>query len=194
MRSPLQFEVRFEPPGVAPGLAEPIVVAFLSTGRCGTQWLAAGLRELYPSLEVEHEPIGSLYQPRHYFRRYYDPEAILELPEVRRHAARIEHASSTYGDRLAAVRGAAAAGRPLARRASHASPGPDRALAPGAQLVCGSARDDAHTRLATLGPRDLNVFQPHYLRSWDQLSPYEKCLFWSRDVDLFGPESPDATT
>ena len=28
----------------------PVVVAFLSTGRCGTQWLTSGLRELHLQL------------------------------------------------------------------------------------------------------------------------------------------------
>src|SRR5690349_283924 len=54
-----------------------MIVAFLSTGRCGTQWLASGFATYHPDLEVEHEPIGVLYKPRRYFRCYRHPEAVL---------------------------------------------------------------------------------------------------------------------
>src|SRR5205085_5753640 len=54
----------------------------------------------------------------------------------------------------------------------------------------GSERDDDCTRLATLGPRDRNVFQPHYADIWHHVSPYEKCLFWWTEVNLFGLELP----
>jgi hypothetical protein len=66
------------------------VVVFLSIGRCGTQWLAATFAELYgESVEVEHEPLGGRYWPRRFFRSYANPEAILELPEVAAHVARV---------------------------------------------------------------------------------------------------------
>src|SRR5215211_2830823 len=67
------------------------VAIVLSPGRCGTQWLAATLGELYGDrLEAEHEPLGALYRPRRYFRRYDDPAAILEVERVREHFDRIE--------------------------------------------------------------------------------------------------------
>lgn len=44
----------------------------------------------------------------------------------------------------------------------------------------GSPRDDAYTRLATLGPHDPGVFQSHYVAVWDRLSAYEKCLLAAR--------------
>src|SRR5436853_619822 len=74
----------------------PTVVFFLSSGRCGTQWLAHGLRTLYSDIDVEHEPIGPLYKPRLYFRRYDDPEATLAVPEVARHVERIERSLRSY--------------------------------------------------------------------------------------------------
>jgi hypothetical protein len=52
----------------------------------------------------------------------------------------------------------------------------------------GSARDDAFTRLATLAPSDERVFQPGYGAHWDTLTPYEKCLYWWTEVNLFGLE------
>jgi hypothetical protein len=55
----------------------------------------------------------------------------------------------------------------------------------------GSPRDDAYTRLATLGPSDRGVFQPRYAARWEELSPYEKCLFWWTEVHQFGLELPE---
>jgi hypothetical protein len=52
----------------------------------------------------------------------------------------------------------------------------------------GSPRDDAYTRLATLGPDDPGVAQTAYATCWERLTPYEKCLFWWTEVHLFGLE------
>jgi hypothetical protein len=48
----------------------------------------------------------------------------------------------------------------------------------------GSGREDAYTRLATLGPGDPGVFQPGYADGWESLSPFERCLFWWTEVHL----------
>jgi hypothetical protein len=172
----------------------PIVV-FLSAGRSGAAWLASRLRELYPRIEVEHESIGARYQPRRYFRRYEDPGAILEVPEVRRHIEHIDAGTVPYvetgwpviaalplladrcGSRLRIVH---LTRHPVPTALSHLADG----------SYAGSSRRGPHSRLATLGPRDRNVFQPHYAQTWNQLSAYEKCLFWWTEVNLFGLELP----
>src|SRR5947209_20636317 len=69
---------------------------FLTTGRCGTQWLTATLSELYPHLRVEHEPIGPLYAPRRHFRRWDDPERILDEPAVAEHLQGILSEQTDY--------------------------------------------------------------------------------------------------
>jgi hypothetical protein len=165
---------------------------FLSAGRCGTQWLAAGLRERYPRIRVEHEPLGPLYRPRRYFRRYADPAAILEVPEVRRHVARLAHTghyvetgwpvfaalplfAERFDDRLRVVH---LTRHPVPSALSHLAH----------SSYAGSGRDDAYTRLATLAPTDPAVFQPEYAQRWNELTPYEKCLFWWTEVSLFGLE------
>jgi hypothetical protein len=176
-------------------MAGRAVVAFLSTGRCGTDWLTRGLRELHPGLEVEHEPIGPLYKPRQYFRRYHDPESILEVPEVAAHIERINHASKPYvetgwplfpslpllatrfADRLQIVH---LTRHPVPSALSHLAH----------STYAGSRREDSYTRFATLGPEDPAVFQPSYATCWDRLTPYEKCLFWWTEVHLFGLELP----
>jgi hypothetical protein len=55
----------------------------------------------------------------------------------------------------------------------------------------GSARDDAYTRWATLGPSDPGVLQTGYAERWGEMSPYEKCLFWWTEVHQFALELPE---
>ena len=174
----------------------PTVIAFLSTGRCGTQWLTHALEALYPGqLSVEHEPLGPLYRPRRFFRRYDDPERMLELPDVAAHVERIAREeryvetgwplfaalplfARLFPERLGVVH---LTRHPVPTALSHLAH----------SSYAGSARDDEYTRLATLGPRDPGVFQPEYAGRWDRLSPYEKCLFWWTEVSLFGLEFPE---
>jgi len=176
-------------------LSPPTLVVVLSTGRCGTQWLTASLREHYDGLTVEHEPIGPLYRPRTYFRSYADPEAILDVPEVRDHVDRLAAEAryvetgwpvfaalpllaERFADRLRVIH---LTRHPIPTALSHLAH----------NSYAGSPRDDAYTRLATLAPCDPNVFQPEYAERWDDLTPYEKCLFWCTEVNLFGLEFPE---
>jgi hypothetical protein len=171
------------------------VVLFLSSGRCGTQWLARGLRTLYPALEVEHEPIGPLYKPRRYFRRYDDPEAILEVPEVARHVERIERAERPYVETgwplfpvLPLLAGRLGGRLRVVHLTRHPVPSALSHLAH--KSYADSSRNDAYTRWATLGARDPNVVGSSYAACWQWLSPYERCLFWWTEVHLFGVELP----
>jgi hypothetical protein len=187
------------PPAAEPGntnfVARPVVVAFVSAGRCGTDWVAEGLRTLHRDIDVEHEPIGPLYKPRLYFRRYAEPDAILEVPEVAAHLRRIEAARRPYvetGWPLFPALPLLAERLPDRLRVVHLTRHPvPSALAHLAQkCYAGSPSNDAYTRLATLGPEDPNVFQPYYASSWDRLTPYEKVLFWWTEIHLFALELP----
>ena len=173
----------------------PPLVVFLSTGRCGTQWLTAALRERHPDVAVEHEPIGPLYAPRRHFRRYADPEAILAEPDVRRHVDRLAgegHYVETGWPVLAALP-LLAERFPDRLRVVHLTrhPVPTALSHLAHSSFAGSPRDDAFTRLATLGPSDPRVFQPEYAARWEGLTAYEKCLFWWTEVNLFGLEFPE---
>jgi hypothetical protein len=170
----------------------PTVV--LSTGRCGTQWLTQTVAELYGEhVHVEHEPIGPLYSPRRFFRSYAQPEAILEVPEVRAHVdwvaalerpyvetgwplfAALPWMASRFGSQLRVIH---LTRHPVPSALSHLAH----------NSYAGSPRDDAYTRLATLGPADPRVFQRGYADRWARLTPYEKCLFWITEVGMFGLE------
>jgi len=49
----------------------PNVVFFISTGRCGTQWLASTLSKFYDDVAVvTHEPLGPHYEPSTFFRHF----------------------------------------------------------------------------------------------------------------------------
>jgi hypothetical protein len=166
---------------------------FLSTGRCGTQWLTATLTALYPHLRVEHEPIGPLYAPRRHFRRWQEPERILQEPAVAEHLRCILCERRDYietGWPLFPVLPHLARALPGRLRVVHLTRHPVPTslshLAHGS--YAGSARDDAFTRLATLGPGDERVFSPSYQARWGALTPYEKCLYWWTEVNLFGLE------
>jgi hypothetical protein len=171
----------------------PLVIAFLSTGRCGTQWLSAAFRELYPALWVEHEPIGPRYAPRQYFRRYTDPEAILEVPEVAEHLSAVAASSRMYVETGWPLFAALPLmcrlfGRRL--RIVHLTrhPVPSALSHMAHKSYAGSPRDDAYTRLATLGPEDRGVIAGDYGERWAELSSFEKCLFWWTQVHGFGLE------
>src|SRR3954447_12270529 len=169
-------------------------VMFLSTGRCGTQWLTTTLEELYGyEVMVEHEPVGPLYSPRHFFRNYANPGAVLAVPEVRRHVERIGALDVPYietGWPLFAALPLFAAMFGDELRVIHLTrhPVPSALSHLAHNSYAGSPRDDAYTRLATLGAHDAGVFQADYVERWDHLTPYEKCLFWITEVGMFGLE------
>lgn len=171
------------------------MIVFLSTGRCGTQWLTGTLRELYPAVWVEHEPVGPLYRPRRCFRCYEDPETVLEVPAVARHLEEVERAGGTYvetGWPVFAALPLLARMLPDRLRIVHLTrhPVPTALSHLAHSSYAGSPRDDQYTRLATLGPWDPGVFQPQYAEWWEAMTPYEKCLFWWTEVSLFGLEVP----
>lgn len=171
-----------------------MITAVLSTGRCGTQWLTQTLSELHADEVVaEHEPIGARYSPRRFFRRHADPEAILEVPEVREHIERIASLEEPYvetGWPLFAALPLLARLFPDRLRVLHLTrhPVPSALSHLAHSSFAGSDRDDDYTRLATLGPTDANVFQDDYEHRWDGLTPYEKCLYWITEVGAFGLE------
>jgi hypothetical protein len=174
-------------------MADPSVVMVLSSGRCGTQWLTATLRDICPRLEVEHEPIGPLYAPRRYFRCWAQPDVILDVPEVGAHVRDLESRDGPYvetGWPLFAALPLLARRLGPRLRILHLTrhPVPSALSHQAHKAYAGSPRDDAYTRLATLAPRDARVFQPDYAERWDALTPYEKCLFWWTEVHRFGLE------
>lgn len=174
------------------------IILFLSTGRCGTQWLAENLGRLYSEdAVVRHEPLGARYVPRAHFRRY-DQQEQGHPAAVRDHLDWIEEVSreklyietgwplfatlpiffARFGDRVRIVH--------LVRH-----------LVPTAvshmvhQCYFDSPRRDEYTALATLDPSLPGTIQTDELPRWPTLSPFEKCLFWCTEVHLYARELRD---
>jgi hypothetical protein len=115
------------------------------------------------------------------------------VPEVARHLAAVASSSQTYietgwplfpalpvmsrlfGRRLRIVH---ITRHPVSSALSYAARG----------SYAGSPCDDGYSRLATLGPSDPGVFATEYAGGWDQLSSFERCLFWWTEVHRFGLE------
>ncbi len=172
-----------------------MVVAFLSTGRCGTQWLASGFATHHPDVAVEHEPIGVSYKPRRYFRGYDDPQAALAERAVRHHVARIAATSRPYvetGWPLYAALPLFAARFPNRLRVVHLTRDPVRCALShmSHRSYAGSPLRSPVSRSGTLGPTDRGVFHPEYSKRWSKLSAYEKCLYFWTEVSLYGLEFP----
>ena len=171
------------------------MVMFLSAGHCGTDRLAGAIGNLYPDVAVAHEPLGPRYAPRRFFRRYVDANAILAVPEVSAHVEWIERVERPYvetGWPLFPVLPLLAARMPDRLRVVHLTrhPVPTALAHLERGAYAGGARNDTYTRLATLGPKDRNVFQPEYASNWNGLSPYEKCLYWWTEIGMYGRELP----
>jgi hypothetical protein len=174
-------------------------VAFLTAGQCRTRWLAIRFRELYSGLKTMHHALGPMYKPRQHFRRYDDPEAMLEVPEIAEHIGRIERLDRPYvetGWPLFAALPLFCKRLKGRLRVVHLTrhPVPSALGHLARRRYAGSPRDDAYTRFATLSAADANVFQSYYEGCWEQLSPYERCLFWWAEIQLFGLEFPGRAT
>lgn len=172
------------------------IFLFISTGRCGTQWLATNLADLYgDEAFVTHEPLGPEYRPRRFFRAYDALEEMASLRAIAHHLARIEeilesrHYIETGWPLFAAI--------PLFLerfpgrvRLLHLTrhPVPTSLSHMAHQCYGGSPRDDGYTRLAALDASCPRVFQGDHDAFWDRLTPYEKCLFWWTEVHLYADE------
>lgn len=172
------------------------LVLFLSTGRCGTQWLATNLGDVYDDLAtVTHEPIGPEYRCREFFRAYDRLDEMAAVPEIDAHLEEVAAVlrSRTYietgwpvfsaiplfaqrfGSRLRIVH---LTRHPVPTAISHMAH----------KTYGGSPRVDGYTQLAALDAFCPRVFQPELGARWDELTPYEKTLFWWTEVHLYAEE------
>ena len=171
------------------------MVLFLSTGRCGTQWLATHLADVYADLAVvTHEPLGPAYRCREFFRtgRVADMAAI---PEIAAHLEAVEATltratyietgwpvfsaiplfAQRFGARLRVVH---LTRHPVPTAISHMVH----------KTYGGSPRVDGYTQLAALDPFCPGVFNPEAAAEWPKWTPYEKTLFWWTEVHRYAAE------
>lgn len=171
------------------------LVLFLSTGRCGTQWLAMHLADVYADLAVvTHEPLGPAYRCREFFRtgRLADMAAV---PEIAAHLDAVDETltratyietgwpvfsaiplfAQRFGARLRVVH---LTRHPVPTAISHMVH----------KTYAGSPRVDGYTELAALDPFCDGVAHSGLGARWDDLTPFEKTLFWWTEVHLYAEE------
>jgi hypothetical protein len=172
-----------------------IVTFFITTARSGTQWICETLRENYPDLlVVGHEPIRYAYAPKRYLR---NPDAAWELrqnPKVSKHLDNIHRTLESksyvevgfpafaaapllwgeFGERLLLVQLSRHPVRVAASLVTH------RWFDPG-------QRPDVETDII-ITPTDPGARMKHYADRWDQMSAFEKALFFWAEVHSFGVE------
>lgn len=167
-------------------------IFFLSTGRCGTQWLQKTLAAAYPDTAVvTHEPVREAYEPKLYLRAYDKLGELLSSEEVSKHLSFVRETlkSKTYIE----------TGWPcypaiplimdqLDRRVRivHLVRHPVYvALSLTTHKVY--ERQDWISRYA-ISPFDRGVVQKELAEVWAEMGMYEKCLFWWTEINLYALE------
>lgn len=171
----------------------PKIFLFLSTGRCGTQWIADTLASSYSDLaDVTHEPIDCAYHPRDFLRAYESVDDMLALEPVRTHLDRVEKAieSRSYIETgwpvYAAIPlfikrfGPDAVG--IVRIVRH----PVDVAASFATHGFWHGRADEFATHGVIDPWAPRVAMPEYAERWKDMSSYEKCLYWWAELHLYG--------
>ncbi len=172
---------------------------FLSTGRCGTQWLVKQLSEIYGDLAaVTHEPLQLGYRPRALFA-HKDPARLETADEVFAHVDRIER---TLADRhyiecgwqcYATIPYFAErfAGRVrIVHLTRH--PVPTASSMVTHRYYSDPPRKDRLTELLLLSPFDARVRFTEYVDRWARMDEYEKCLYFWAEINAYALELESA--
>jgi hypothetical protein len=163
----------------------------LSTGRCGTQWLAKNLTDHYGELlAVTHEPHQREYLPRQLLG-IDDPARWPSIALIDRHIAAIKRdlASKSYIECGWPCYGplpyfaAQLAGRV---RVIHLLRHPVPTVVSMVTHLHYHARPDGLTEKALLTPTDAGAAIPEYAGRWATMSRFEKCLYFWAEINLLG--------
>lgn len=165
----------------------------LSSGRCGTQWLAKHLGESYADRAVvTHEPLLADYLPRQMLG-LKDPEQGASGARLLEHAARIEQTlqlrdyiecgwpcyaaipyfATRFKDRIRVVH---LPRHPIWSASSMVSH----------HYYVDPPRKDRLTEKALLTPFDEGVRFPEYRERWEALDAFERCLYFWAELHAFG--------
>jgi hypothetical protein len=167
-----------------------IAAFFLSSGRCGTQWLAKHLWDCYHDRAfVTHEPLRSNYLPRQLLG-LKDPLASENASQILNHAqlektdyvecgwpcyGAIPHFAKRFRGRVRIVhlpRHPIWSASSMVTHAYYRVP----------------PRRDRLTERALLTPFDAGMRFPEYRQRWQQLNEFEKCLYFWAEVHALGLE------
>jgi len=167
-------------------------VFFLSTGRCGTQWLQKTLAAAYTDTAVvTHEPVRGAYQPKLYLRAYDRLDELLSSEEVSNHLLYIRDTlkSKIYIE----------TGWPCYPAIPLIIDQLD-----GRVRIVHLVRHPVYVALSltthrvyelqnwiagtAISPFDQGVVQKELVDVWDTIGMYEKCLFWWTEINLYALE------
>lgn len=178
----------------AGGRREHQATFVLSTGRCGTQWLAWHLAQHYgPAARVEHEPLHDGYRPRRLLG-LVDLERLApeESAPILRHLAGVE-AQLERGPYLEAGHPCWSALPHLAQRfrgrlriihlTRHPLP---TALSWTTHMAFVPPLLPHLREKVLLSPFDPGVAFPEYQEGWAAMEPFEKCLYYWAELNAFG--------
>jgi hypothetical protein len=190
--APVARRVRARARGEAYGHLALVV----SSGRCGTQWLAATLGRLYPDLAVvQHEPVGTAYNSRRFLGDLEPGDAVIGAPAVAAHLERveatlrdadyIETGSPLYGVVPYFLRRFPGRVR-LVHLVRH--PVPTALSIATHDRFSRSGKEAAWMEAAMLDPWVPGVRQADYRQRWEAMTDYEKSLFFWTEVNLLADD------
>ena len=174
-----------------------VATFFLSSGRCGTQWMAHSLRVSYKDRVISvHEPLGFRYQPRKLIGAV-NPLQIKGGNEILNHIDKIEKHIQFMGNKP--PRFYVETGWPCFAAMPYLS---DRlkgqiqfvhmirhpiytAMSMLTHSYYNSENPGKIGELALLTPFDEGVNFPEFQNFWDNMSPFEKCLYFWAEIHYF---------
>ena len=166
----------------------------LSTGRCGTQWLAQTFGEQYADcIKVEHEPLDDDYNPRGALG--VDRDALVGAetlpPVVRQHIENIVsglcrmpylECGHPCWSSLPRIIDALGESVRIVHLVRHPVP---TAMSWVTQRAYQAPVLSQLPEKILLSPFDAGVHFTCYRENWEELSPFEKCLFYWLEVQFF---------
>ena len=166
----------------------------LSTGRCGTQWLANFLKDNYSdTYHVEHEPLHNSYNPRKMIARVSDTDLASDWYQpIKKHTEKL--------NRLLKHSNYIECGHPcwssipflinnldVPVKVIHLTRHPVYTAC--SWLTHSAFQPSILPHLqekVLLSPFDKDVLFHEYKERWDKITPFEKCLYYWAEVNGFG--------
>ena len=164
-------------------------VFFLSTGRCGTQWLQTALAAVYSEVAtVTHEPVRSAYNAKRYLRAKDKCDELLSSPQISQHLGHIKETlkTKTYIE-------TGWTSYPVLPFLINKLDGQVRIVHLVRHPVFAALSLATHRiyqrpdwiRRAAINPFDQGVMQKDLAAVWYTMNIYEKCLFWWTEINLY---------
>jgi Fe-S-cluster formation regulator IscX/YfhJ len=171
------------------------IVLFISTGRCGTQWIATLLNKGYKDLVVaSHEPLGPQYRPRQFFRAYDRIGQLMDFPWIKRHLKNIQNVL-LHDKKYIETGWPCFAAIPLFQEIFKNNLKLVHLVRHPVFVACSTVthdyyqgRNDDYVKFAQLDPFISGTVCTEYRDRWDLMSPYEKCLFRWTDINQYAAE------